>query len=65
MRTKIVVILAFLGVWGALSVLMGTFVAWGYNVALADPFGWPKLLWWQGWIILILFSLLLRSVRQK
>ena len=48
-----------------LGALTGTFVAWGYNVALAEPFGWPTLLWWQGWIILILSGLLLRGLRSK
>lgn len=65
MRTKIVFALVFFSAILAMGALMGTFVAWGYNVALAEPFGWPTLLWWQGWIILNLTGLLLRGVRTK
>jgi uncharacterized membrane protein YciS (DUF1049 family) len=62
---KFIAVLVFIVVLLALGALMGTFVAWGYNVALAEPFGWPTLLWWQGWIILILSGLLLRGLRSK
>jgi hypothetical protein len=46
-----------------IGALMGALVAWCYNVALAEPFGWPVLAWWQGWAVLVLTGLLFRSTR--
>lgn len=48
-----------------IGALMGALVAWCYNVALAEPVGWPALAWWQGWAVLILTGLLFRGTRGR
>lgn len=48
-----------------IGALMGAGVAWLYNVALAEPFGWPALTWWQGWAVLFLTGLLFRGTRGR
>ena len=50
--------LVFFLFFGVIGAAVSSFLAWAYNVALAEPFGWPQLLWWQVWLIWILVGAL-------
>ncbi len=50
--------LVFFLFFGVVGAAVSTVLAWAYNVALAEPFGWPHLLWWQVWLIWIIVGAL-------
>ena len=46
-------IVLFVILYGLIVSGVGWFAATCYNLALAEPFGWPTLTWWQGALILL------------
>lgn len=47
----------------AIGAGMGWLLALGWNAAIAGPFGAPRLLWWQAWIITMILSVVARILR--
>lgn len=58
----LVTIVLFIILYGLIVSGVGWFAATCYNLALAEPFGWPTLTWWQGALILFLAGMIFRPL---
>lgn len=55
-------IVLFVILYGLIMSGVGWLGATCYNLALAEPFGWPTLTWWQGALILVLAGMIFRPL---